>query len=105
MVDSARGRIRIEIVPWLTQSFGQKGSSRLILEEEIVQEIGLIDFLSSLSRRYPAVGEAIFDLQSGRFFDHVNIIHNDVILGVEEAVKQTIREGDSLVFLPAYVGG
>ena len=97
--------IRIEIVPWLTHSFGQRGSSRLVLEEEIDKEISLIEFLASLSKKYPAMSQAIIDLQAGQFFDHVNIIHNDVIIGSNEAVKQVVRKGDSIVFLPAYVGG
>ncbi|MDO8672077.1 MAG: hypothetical protein Q7O66_11695 [Dehalococcoidia bacterium] len=105
MVDPVRGKIRIEIIPWLTRYFGQRGSARLILEEGIDKEIRMVDFLASLSSKYPAVGEAIIDLQSGRLFDHVEIVHNDVLLGGKEALEQVVRDGDSLVFLPAFVGG
>ncbi|MDO8673920.1 MAG: hypothetical protein Q7O66_21115 [Dehalococcoidia bacterium] len=105
MVEPVRGRIRIEIIPWLTRSFGQRGSSRLILEEEIDNETGMIDFLTNLSKKYPAVGVAIVDLQAGQLFDHVEIVHNDVLLGGKVVLEQVVRDGDTLVFLPAFAGG
>ncbi len=105
MIEHHGGKVRIEIVPWLTQPFGQRGSSRLILEEEIDHELPMVDFLSSLANKYPAVVTAILDLDAGQLFDHVNIVHNDTMIGSGMALEQPIRGGDSLVFLPAYVGG
>ncbi|MBI2864605.1 MAG: MoaD/ThiS family protein [Chloroflexi bacterium] len=105
MVEHGAGKVRVEIVPWLTQSFGQKGSSRLVMEEEVGGEDTLLDLLSSMNARYPAVGEVIVDLKSGRLFAHVNVVLNDTLVANGAALDQPIRCGDTLTLLPAYVGG
>ncbi len=105
MVASGTGTVRLEIVPWLTQSFGAGGASRLVLEEEVAGGMSLGDFLTSLTAKYPAIGAAILDVEAGRLFEHVNIVHNDTVLGSHTALEEPIEAGDSLVFLPAFSGG
>ena len=97
--------MRLEIVPWLTQAFGQEGGSRLVLEEDVDGRVRLGDYLASLAGKYPAIGTAIVDLEAGRLFDHVNVVHNDTLLGSHAALEAVIEAGDSLVFLPAFSGG
>jgi len=105
VVAADRGQVRLEIVPWLTQSFGHEGASRVVLEEPIEGPVGLGDYLASLAGKYPAIGTVIVDLQAGRLFDHVNVVHNDRLLGSHDALEASIEAGDSLVLLPAFSGG
>lgn len=100
-----KGTVRLEIVPWLTQAFGDEGRSRLVLEEEVDGGVRLGDFLASLARRYPGIWTAIVDLAAGRLFEHVSVVHNGTILGSHDALEATVQAGDSLVFLPAFSGG
>lgn len=37
MVGGRKGTVRLEIVPWLSEPFGHRGASRLVLEEEVVE--------------------------------------------------------------------
>lgn len=100
-----KGTVRLEIVPWLTQAFGDQGRSRLVLEEEVDGRVRLGDYLASLAPAYPGIGAAILDLDAGRLFEHVSVVHNGTILGSHDALEATIEAGDSLVFLPAFSGG
>lgn len=100
-----KGRVRLEIVPWLTLPFGEQGRSRLVLEEDVDGRVSLGDYLASLAGKYPAMGAAIIDLDAGRLFEHVSIVHNGTILGSHAAFEEMIEAGDSLVILPAFSGG
>ena len=105
MVGAGTGTVHLEIVPWLTQPFDPGGSSRLVLEEDIEGRVRLGDFLASLAGKYPAMGAAILDAGTGRLLEHVNIVHNDTILGSSTALEELVEAGDSLIFLPAFAGG
>lgn len=97
--------MRVEIVPWLTQPFGRSDSSRLILEEVVEGPVTLRAFLVSLAGRHPAVRTAILDADTGQLAEHVNVVHNDTLLGSRDALDELVRPGDSLVFMPAFSGG
>lgn len=105
MVGPGQGTVRLEIVPWLTQHFGQHGAARLVLEEDIAAAISLGDFLASLAEKYPAIGTTIVDFNAGQLFEHVSVVHNDTLVGSHAALDERIEPGDSLVFLPAFSGG
>lgn len=105
MVAAGKGTVRLEIVPWLTQLFGKDGTSRVILEGEVDGAVSLGDFLASLAGKYPAIGEAIVDLDAGTLFEHVSVLHNDTVVGSHTALEARIQPGDCLVFLPAFSGG
>jgi hypothetical protein len=105
VVGGGTGKVRLEIVPWLTQHFGQGGSSRLILEEDVDGTVRLGDFLASLAGRHPAIGVAILDVGTGQLLEHVTIVHNGTALGSSTALEEFVEAGDSFVFLPAFSGG
>lgn len=105
MVAPATGTVRVEIVPWLTQHFGQHGSSRLVLEEKVAGGMTLGDFLASLAEKHPAIGTVIVDFGARELFEHVSVVHNDTLLGAPDALAARIEPGDCLVFLPAFSGG
>ena len=105
MVGGGTGTVRLEIVPWLTQQFGNAGSSRLILEEDVDGTMRLGDFLASLAGKHPAIGVAILDVGAGELLEHVTIVHNGTALGSNTALEEPVEAGDSLIFLPAFAGG
>lgn len=105
MVGGARGTVRLEIVPWLTEEFGQRGTGRLVLEEPIEGPMRLGDYLASLAGRHPAIGAALVDLDARELFEHVNVVLNDVLVGSHAVLDEPVQAGDSVVFLPAFSGG
>lgn len=105
MVGGRKGTVRLEIVPWLSEPFGHRGASRLVLGEEVDGPTSLGDFLASLGPKYPAIAVAVFDLESGRLFEHVSVVRNGTALGSDTALADVVEAGDSLVLLPAFSGG
>lgn len=105
MVRARTGTVHLEIVPWLTQPFGNDGTSRLVLEEAVDGPVKLGDFLESLAGKYPAMRTAILDVGAGGLCEHVSIVHNDTALASGGALEVLVQAGDSLVFLPAFSGG
>jgi len=105
VVGARTGRVRLEIVPWLTDQFGRGDSSRLLLEEDVDGAVRLGDFLASLTGKYPAIATAILDVGTGQLAEHVSIVLNDTVLGSSGALEALVRAGDSLVVLPAFSGG
>jgi molybdopterin converting factor small subunit len=97
--------VRVEIVPWLTEPFGHRGTSRLVLEEDARAATTLGAFLGALAGKHPAIGAAIVEIERGRLFEHVSVVHNDVLLPPHTALEAIVEAGDSLVFLPAFSGG
>lgn len=105
MVGGPTRTVRVEIVPWLTEAFGHRGSSRLVLEEEVRGPTSLGDFLASVLTKYPAVGVAVLDRERGRLFEHVSVVRNGTALAADTALAEVLQAGDSLVLLPAFSGG
>jgi molybdopterin converting factor small subunit len=105
VVAPGRRTVRLEIVPWLTQPFGHAGASRLVLEEDVEGPVRLGAYLAALARKYPAIGEAVLDLETGRLFEHASVVHNGTLLGSHTAHEAYVEAGDALVFLPAFSGG
>ncbi len=100
-----RGTIRLEIVPWLTEPFGERHAGRLVLEEEIERPTSLGRFLASLAGNHPGIGAVILDLERGRLFDHVSVVKNGVAIASNTVEAEIVEPGDSLVLLPAFSGG
>ncbi len=105
MVVAGRGTVRIEIVPWLTEAFPGARGSRLVLEEELEAAVTLRELLRSLATKHPAIGKSIVDVDAGALFEHVDVIHNDTLIGAHAALDERIEPADSLVFFPAFSGG
>jgi len=98
-------QIRVEIVPWLTELAGESHSRRLIIQEELGGEGTVREVLAGLGRRYPALGRVLLDAETGGVGGHVSIIVNDKLLDLAGGLEAKLKEGDTLVLLPAFQGG
>lgn len=98
-------RVRLEIVPWLTRTFGGRGLGRLVLEQEIREDQALGKLLRDLAVEHKGFAEVAFDATLEKPTRYVNVIVNDQI--VEWAWEWTtkVKDGDTIVLLPAYAGG
>ncbi len=105
MVARDQGTVRVEIVPWLTHHFGGAGASRVVLDEHVAGPSTLGDFLLAIAPRYSGIGAAILDVSADSLYEHVTVVHNDVIVSADTALAERVEPGDTLVFLPAFSGG
>ena len=60
--------------------------------------------LDSLTAQYPTIGERLFDPQ-GKVKTHINIFLNNEDIRFLNGLETNVRDGDTLVLLPALAGG
>ncbi len=62
------------------------------------------DALDDLQTRYPTIGERLFDGQ-GKVKSHLNIFLNNEDIRFLGGLDTPLRDGDTVVLLPALAGG
>ncbi len=98
-------KVRLEIVPWLTRAFGKQGLGRLVLEHEIEDGEILGRLLRDLAVQYEEFGEVAFDKSLKKSSGVVNVGLNNRIIEWEQEWTIQVRDGDTVIIMPAYVGG
>ncbi len=60
--------------------------------------------LDSLTTQYPTISERLFD-QQGQVKSHINIFLNNEDIRFLNGLDTTVKDGDTVVLLPALAGG
>lgn len=60
--------------------------------------------LDNLSAQYPGISERLFDSQ-GQVKTHINIFLNNEDIRFLNGLETNVRDGDTVVLLPALAGG
>jgi sulfur-carrier protein len=87
----------IKIPPVLRSSTG--GQKEVVAEGESVREV-----LRALSQEHPATEGQLFGSE-GDLNRYVNVYLNDEDVRVLDGLETEVKEGDTLVILPAMAGG
>jgi len=98
-------KVKLEVIPWLTDYFGARGASRLVLEEEAAEGEKVRDLLVRLADRYQEFGRLAFDAEKGQLSGHITVICNNRLLELLDGLDTVLKEGDTILLLPAYAGG
>ena len=98
-------KVKLEVIPWLTDYFGARGASRLVLEEEAAEGQTVRDLLDRLAARYQEFGNLAFDADKGQLSGHITVICNDRLLELLSGLDTVLKDGDAIMLLPAYAGG
>ncbi len=97
--------VQVKITPSITSAIDPKYSDWLTLEREIQDEATVCDLLRSLARSYPSFGKMLFEGETGRVSDEINLVLNHSILETPEVAETRLKNGDTLIVLPVYSGG
>ncbi len=99
------GRIKIEVMSWLTTECGYNKPGNLSLEEEIEdgETIGVI--LGRISIAHHPLAECIIDKETQGFRDYVSIVINDRLIQQLKAPGEKLRDGDTVRLFPTVEGG
>jgi molybdopterin synthase sulfur carrier subunit len=100
-----KGKIRLELLPWVSETCGFKRPGRLILEEEVEEGATTGALLRNLAAEHPALAEAIFDPSGERFSGSIGIVLNGRLLGLHEGLETAVRDGDTVTLFPFIDGG
>lgn len=97
--------VRLQVMAWLSSPGGPQGSRPLVLEEEIGEAESMQTLLNRLARLYPVFREHIFDVEAQELTGRVTVIYNGRLLELAEGLSTRLKDGDRLIFLPAFAGG
>ena len=98
-------KVQIQILPGLSSQFTPEQRGRLVFEERMEENSTLKDLLNELAAAFEACGEVLFDLQAQQIYPNVRVVINGRLLIPLEEMDLRLRDGDRIVFLPAYAGG
>jgi molybdopterin converting factor small subunit len=95
----------LEVLPWATRAFDSSSTKRLVLEEEVQEGERVGDLFVRLASKYQGFGQIAFDPVARRLSGQVSVIYNGRLLELVEGLDTKLKDGDTLLLLPAFVGG
>jgi molybdopterin converting factor small subunit len=95
--------IPVEIASWITKFVGGDGSGRRVLDEALPPGATVRSVLAGLSARYPELHRALW--HGNELGEHIEVLVNDAVLGVEHTLDSTLRPGDQIMLLAQFMGG
>jgi molybdopterin converting factor small subunit len=98
-------RVTVEAVSWITRFVGGDGTRRRLFEEELRPGLTVRDVLHQVGRRFPQLEEALWDPQTNELAEHIEVIVNDAVLGVQHSLDSPVVDGDRITLVGAYMGG
>ncbi len=101
----ADGTVTLEIVPWLTRFFGEDNGQRIKLKRDLQAGETVGAFLRRVGEEYPEFGQALWDPETGELGEHIEIIVNNAVLGIDHEVDTPLKPGERVTLVPAYIGG
>ncbi|MFQ5987249.1 MAG: hypothetical protein ACE5H6_00200, partial [Dehalococcoidia bacterium] len=86
-------KVRVEVVPWLTNAFGVE-QGRFVFEEEVGRKADIRDLIYSLVARHRDFERVAFDPETKKFADQICVILNDRLLESPREWNTGLKEGD-----------
>lgn len=105
MTTSSLHKVRIEVFAWLTKMVGGDGSGKIFFDITFTPGESLETVVRSLSQKHPELHRALWDPDSGQLGASVELIVNDVFMGIDHTLETPVSDGDRITLLPAWDGG
>ena len=96
-------RVKVELVAWANTFVGGDGSSRQVFDEGIEEDATVLSVLKGLSTRYKALDDALWDRGSNEQCEHIEIVVNDALLGIEHNLNSKVKNGDLIMLMGQYL--
>jgi molybdopterin converting factor small subunit len=95
--------IPVEVASWVTRFVGGDGSGRRVLEEPLTPGATVRTVLASASAKFPDLHGALW--HGKELGEHIEVLVNDAVLGVEHELDSPLRPGDRITLLAQFMGG
>ncbi len=99
------GRIRLEVLPWISDVLDNQAVGNLILEETIEEGATIGDLMRKLGSENQAFGDVMFDTETDKLSGYVMIALNDRVIEALKGLDTNIKDGDIIKLLPVIAGG
>ncbi len=103
--EHAVGRVQLKITPSLATILDKQGTDWLTFEKEVGEESTIGDLLADFVTSYKNFDKVVLDPDNGKVSDQLNIVLNDSLLPLPEAMEAKLADGDIVILLPVYAGG
>jgi hypothetical protein len=100
---AATATIAVEIASWITKFVGGDGSGRRVLDEPLPPGATVRSVLGGVSARFPELQQALW--HGRELGEHIEVLVNDAVLGVEHELDSPLRPGDRITLLAQFMGG
>src|SRR5262245_5652398 len=100
---AAVATIPVEIASWITKFVCGDGSGRRVVNEPLTPGATVRSVLAGLSARYPELHRALW--HGHELGEHIEVLVNDAVLGVEHTLDSPLRAGDQITLLAQFMGG
>lgn len=98
-------RVKIEVLPWLSETVGAGVAQKRVLEEKLPEGTTLRMLLVRLHEEHSRFGRLVFDPQRDRLTGHAEIALNGAIYDLVGGLDAHLQDGDVVTFLPGLAGG
>ena len=102
---SSKGKIRLELLPWVSETYGSEKPGRLVLKEEVQEGATAGTVLRKLAAKHPALAEAVFYPGGERLRGNIGIVLNGRLLDLLDGLETIVRDGDTVTLFPFVDGG
>ena len=98
-------RIKLEVLPWVSDALDSHGAGHLVLEETIEEGATIGGLLRKLAAEHQTFGDTIFDTNTDKLSGDVMVVLNDRVVEALSGLDTTIADGDIIKLLPVIAGG
>ena len=99
------GKVRLKFPASFARMLNAQGSDLVLLEKEIGEEATIGDLLADLASSYSDFAKVVFNPDTRKVSDQVNVILNNSLLQFPDVTEAKLSDGDSIIILPVYAGG
>ncbi|MFC1957272.1 MoaD/ThiS family protein [Chloroflexota bacterium] len=99
------GRVSLEILPWISDTFSGSKSGHLVIEEYIEEDATVGNLIRKLAEEHQAFGDIVFDTRTAKLSGHVVITLNDRLVETMAGLDTRIQDGDTIRLFPVIAGG
>jgi molybdopterin converting factor small subunit len=98
-------KVSVEVMSWLKEDFDHDGWDKLVLDQEISQDLSIMDLLQQLAKKYPKFNRKAFADASQSLHDYCAVVLNGRFLSSIQDLNTKLNEGDDIKLIPGFYGG
>lgn len=95
--------LQVEVIGWPTRFVGGDGANRRVFDEPVATDATVRTVLRGLSGRFPELAAALW--HGTELGEHIEILVNDAVLGIDHTLDSPVRAGDRIALLAQFMGG
>ena len=97
-------KIKLRLSSWVAAKLGEEHSGWLTLEKEITEGSSISDLLAGIATTYPGLRESVFNPDTGRVDERINVALNDQVLNSRDMSQVKLNDGDTIMVVHSHWG-